>query len=101
MVEVPTEAEEEEMMEPVTNDGYSTTDIPTLDPQIGEDVVSINYIENLFVHLTNYDLETADIVPETATSWEVSEDGLTYTFNLRTDILGEAQPGNGGDGPGG
>lgn len=62
------------------------TDIPTLDPQLGEDVVSINYIENLFVHLTNYDLVTADIVPEAATSWEVSDDGLVYTFNLRTDI---------------
>jgi oligopeptide transport system substrate-binding protein len=84
VVEVP--AEEEEMAEPVTHDGYSTTDIPTLDPQIGEDVVSINYIENLFVHLANYDLETTEIVPEAATSWEISEDGLVYTFNLRTDI---------------
>jgi oligopeptide transport system substrate-binding protein len=70
----------------VTFTGYSTTDIPTLDPQIGEDVVSINYIENLFVHLTNYDLVTADIVPEAATSWTVSDDGLTYTFTIRTDI---------------
>jgi oligopeptide transport system substrate-binding protein len=70
----------------VTFYGYSTTEIPTLDPQLGEDVVSINYIENLFVHLANYDLETADIVPEAATSWDISEDGLTYTFTLRTDI---------------
>ena len=70
----------------VTWHGYDDTDIPTLDPQLGEDVVSINYIENLFVHLTNYDLITADIVPEAATSWEISEDGLTYTFHLRADI---------------
>lgn len=72
--------------EPVTYYGYSTTDIPTLDPQIGEDVVSINYIENLFVHLTNYDLETAEIVPEVATAWESDAEGLVYTFTLRTDI---------------
>lgn len=86
-VEVEAPAEEEDMMaEPVTFNGYSTTDIPTLDPQLGEDVISINYIENLFVHLTNYDLETADIVPEAATSWDISEDGLTYTFTIRTDI---------------
>ena len=86
-VEVEAEVEEEEAEPmPVTFNGYSTTDIPTLDPQLAEDVVSINYIENLFVHLTNYDLETADIVPEAATSWDISEDGLTYTFNLRTDI---------------
>jgi len=70
----------------VTFYGYDDTDIPTLDPQLGEDTVSINYIENLFVHLTNYDLVTADIVPEAATSWEISDDGLTYTFHIRTDI---------------
>ena len=72
--------------EPVTLRFYSTTDIPTLDPQVAEDVVSINAIESLFVHLTNYDLETAEIIPEAATSWDVSDDGLTYTFHLRTDI---------------
>lgn len=72
--------------EPVTMDGYSTTDIPTLDPQLATDVVSINYIENLFVHLTNYDLETQEIVPEAATDWTISEDGETYTFTIRTDI---------------
>ena len=70
----------------VTYESYSTTDIPTLDPQTAEDSVSITYIENLFVHLANYDLETAEIVPEAALSWEGTEDGLAYTFNLRTDI---------------
>lgn len=84
VVEVP--AEEEAMAEPVTMDEYSTTDIPTLDPQIGEDTVSITYIENLFVHLANYDLETTEIVPEAATDWAISEDGLEYTFTIRTDI---------------
>lgn len=73
-------------MGPVTLYGTSQTDIPDLDPQVAEDVVSINNIENLFVHLTNYDLVTAEVVPEAATSWDVSDDGLVYTFNLRTDI---------------
>jgi len=73
-------------MGPITFAGYDTSDIPGLDPQIAEDVTSINYIENLFVHLTNYDLDTAEIVPEAATSWDISDDGLTYTFYLRTDI---------------
>jgi oligopeptide transport system substrate-binding protein len=72
--------------EPVTRYAYSTTDIPTLDPQVGEDVVSINYIENIFVQLTNYDLVTSEIVPEAATSWDISANGLQYTFTLRTDI---------------
>jgi oligopeptide transport system substrate-binding protein len=71
---------------PVTYDFTDTSDIPTLDPQIAEDVTSINYVENLFVQLTNYDLETSEIIPEAATSWTISDDGLIYTFNLRTDI---------------
>jgi oligopeptide transport system substrate-binding protein len=70
----------------VTFNGWDTSDIPSLDPQLAEDVTSINYIESLFVHLTNYDLVTADIVPEAATAWSTSEDGLTYTFTIRTDI---------------
>ena len=70
----------------VTYTAIDTSDIPSLDPQLAEDVTSINYIESLFVHLTNYDLVTADIVPEAAASWSTSEDGLTYTFTIRTDI---------------
>ena len=69
-----------------TFDGYLTEDIPTLDPQIAQDNISIDYIENLFVSLTNHDLITSEIVPEAATSWEISDDGLEYTFHLRTDI---------------
>ncbi len=85
VVEVP--AEEEEMMDDtVVYDGYSTTDIPALDPQVAEDSVGITYIENLFVALTNYDLVTSEIVPEAATEWSTSDDGLVYTFNVRTDI---------------
>ncbi len=88
-VEVPVEvAPEEEMMEagPVTLNLYSTTDIPAIDPQIAEDQVGISYIENLFVALANYDLDTNEVVPEAATDWTISDDGLVYTFNLRTDI---------------
>lgn len=66
--------------------GVFGSDIPTLDPQIAEDSISITYIENIFVNLTNVDLQTAEIIPEAATSWDVSSDGLVYTFNIRTDI---------------
>lgn len=75
-----------EPMEPVTLYQTSQSDIPELDPQIAEDQIGITYIENLFVALTNYDLETTEIVPEAATSWDISDDGLTYTFQVRTDI---------------
>jgi len=38
----------------------------------------------LFEKLVSTDHEF-DVVPQMATSWETSEDGLTYTFHLRTD----------------
>lgn len=79
-------APETSAMEPVTYYTYQTTDIPTLDPQVAEDVVGVDMIETLFVQLTNYDQVTSEVVPEAATSWQVSEDGLTYTFTLREDI---------------
>jgi len=85
-VEVVVEMELEPDYGPVTFRGYLTTDLRTLDPQLAEDGVSINFIENLFVHLTNFDSDTAAIVPEAATSWDISADGLIYTFTIRTDI---------------
>jgi oligopeptide transport system substrate-binding protein len=89
VVEVPVEvpAEEPPMdAEPVTLYGTDQSDIPSIDPQRVEDSIGVRYTENLFVALSNYDLITSEVVPEAATSWDISEDGLVYTFNLRTDI---------------
>jgi len=72
--------------EPVTLDNYSTSEIPTLDPQLAYDVGSIDYVENLFVNLTSLDPEGRELLPEAATAWQGSDDGLVYTFKLRTDI---------------
>ncbi|MFN2182469.1 MAG: peptide ABC transporter substrate-binding protein [Anaerolineae bacterium] len=72
--------------EPVTLNDWSPSEITTLDPQLAYQVLSINYIENLFVNLTNRDPETLELVPEAAESWQFSDDGLVYTFTLRTDI---------------
>lgn len=85
VVEVTPEGENE-AAEAITYNTASQTDIPTLDPQVAEDEVSITYIENLFVQLTNYDPVTSEIVPEAAVNWQTSEDGRVYTFTLRTDI---------------
>jgi oligopeptide transport system substrate-binding protein len=72
--------------EPLTFDDWLPSEITTLDPQLAYQVLSINYIENLFVNLTNRDPETLELVPEAAESWQGSDDGLVYTFTLRTDI---------------
>jgi oligopeptide transport system substrate-binding protein len=70
----------------VTFNGYLTEDVASFDPQIAQDPTGINYVENLFVSLTKYDLVTAEVLPEAATSWDISQDGLEYSFYLRTDI---------------
>ncbi|MXY94036.1 MAG: ABC transporter substrate-binding protein [Caldilineaceae bacterium SB0664_bin_27] len=40
----------------------------------------------LFSQLIDRDTDAVSIHPDVATSWEVSADGLTYTFNLRDDV---------------
>ncbi len=43
-------------------------------------------IRNVADSLTDQDPETGELVPWLATDWEVSDDGLTYTFTLRDDV---------------
>ena len=59
----------------------------TLDPNLAEDIYSITPIEQLFLGLTNLNNETGAVEPELAESWTVSEDGLTWTFNMRKDAV--------------
>ncbi len=72
--------------EPVTIYGATTGLISTLDPQIAEDSISIPPIENLFLGLTDLDPQTTAVREELATSWEVSDEGDVWTFNLRDDV---------------
>jgi oligopeptide transport system substrate-binding protein len=73
--------------EPVTSYFTSSTNVSTLDPGRAEDNLSINWIENLFLGLTNNNpLNNFDIQPEIATSWEITEGGLVWTFTLRDDV---------------
>lgn len=55
---------------------------PTIDPALATDSTSGAIIKNVFEGLTHIDAE-ATIQPGVAESWEVSEDGLVYTFTLR------------------
>ncbi len=42
----------------------------------------------IFSQLTDLSIEDAETIePDVATDWAVSEDGLTYTYNLRDDVL--------------
>jgi ABC-type oligopeptide transport system substrate-binding subunit len=59
--------------------------ISTIDPSLTVDIASIELVEHLFLGLTDFDPKTYEVLPELATSWEISEDTLTYTFKLRED----------------
>ncbi len=65
---------------------FGTGDVPTLDPNLGEDNNSITAIEETFVGLTRLDEVTNELHPGLATKWDISSDGKVYTFKLRTDV---------------
>ncbi len=43
-------------------------------------------VENLFVGLTRFDPITRTVEPAIAQDWSISDNGLTWTFNLREDV---------------
>lgn len=58
------------------------------DPDLMNPVATPGWIQfqrMTFNGLIDYDAQ-GNIVPGLATSWEISEDGLTYTFQLRQDV---------------
>ena len=59
--------------------------ILTLDPIYAKDLPHIWACNQLFSSLVAFD-EEMDVVPRVAHSWEISEDGKTYTFHLRNDV---------------
>jgi len=56
----------------------------TLDPHKLEGVPEFNITADLFEGLTTY-AANGDVVPGAAKSWDISDDGLVYTFHLRED----------------
>lgn len=60
--------------------------VPTLDPGLAQDAVSVEVIEQLFLGLTDYDPQTYEVVPELAQSWSTSQGGSVYTFVLREGV---------------
>ncbi len=59
--------------------------VSSLDPAFARDQGNIWAVHQLFNGLVQFD-EQLNIVPCIAKSWEISDDGLTYTFHLRTDV---------------
>lgn len=71
----------------VLRDGtFLSGDVPTLDPSLSTDTTSVQIVEETSVGLTRQNNVTTNIEPGMATSWDISQDGKTYTFHLRTDV---------------
>ncbi len=64
----------------------------SLDPAKIQGVPEHRIFETLFEGLIVYDPQTADGIPGLAESWEVSEDGMTYTFKLRKANWSDGTP---------
>ncbi len=57
----------------------------TLDPQRMSWLQDFRIAEAIYEGLVSWNNDTFDIEPGVAREWSVSDDGLTYTFALRTD----------------
>ncbi len=60
--------------------------ILTLDPIYAKDLPHIWACNQLYSSLVAFD-EEMNVVPRLARSWDISDDGKTYTFHLRDDVL--------------
>jgi len=54
----------------------------SLDPALS---INLDYLDQLFLGLTDFDRDTGEVLPELATMWAASSDATVYTFTLRSD----------------
>ena len=57
-----------------------------LDPALETDGESFKVCDNIYQTLVTFKPEKTEVIPELAESWEISDDGLTWTFHLRRDV---------------
>lgn len=61
-------------------------DVSALDPMKCWQVAAYHIYWTVYERLIKYNTETGEYEPELAESWDVSEDGMVYTFNLRKGV---------------
>jgi len=93
VVEVAKEVERIVEVTPVPPTGPKTLrlnmgagDIPTIDPALSTDTSSTQIVGMTMGGLTFQNEVTTAIEPGIANDWDISDDGLVYTFNLRDDV---------------
>lgn len=67
---------------------FAIDDIISLDPAEAFELSTAEVTSNAYSLLVRLDLaDTSKVAPDLAESWEVSEDGLTYTFKLKPGVV--------------
>ena len=66
-------------------DSRDTYDPRSMDPALSTDVPTGRAVSYVFDGLTGF-TPTAEVVPGLAERWDVSPDGITYTFHLRAGV---------------
>lgn len=59
---------------------------PTMDPHLSGDATSAEYVVEIFSGLMAYDRDL-NLIPDIAESYQISGDGLEYTFTLREEAV--------------
>jgi peptide/nickel transport system substrate-binding protein len=73
--------------DPTTFTKVSFGDPETLDPALDYETAGGEVNQNIYETLVWYNREkAADFIPQLAESWQVSDDGLTYTFKIRQGV---------------
>lgn len=73
--------------DPTTFVNVTFGDIDTFDPALAYDTASGEIIQNVYETLVFYEgIKTDAFVPQLAESWEVSDDGTVWTFNIRQGV---------------
>ncbi|WP_301098301.1 ABC transporter substrate-binding protein [Otariodibacter sp.] len=55
-------------------------------PQLGNDGATLDSDRPMFNGLTAFESGTTNVIPALAESWEISDDGKSYTFHLRKGV---------------
>jgi oligopeptide transport system substrate-binding protein len=72
------------------------SELPTLDPAKATDSQSFLVIDFLYGKLVKLDKDLK-VTPDLAEKWEISKDGMTYTFTLRDVKFSDGKPVTAGD----
>lgn len=65
---------------------WNNGDWKSMDPAYVTGVLESYVVMNIYAALVQWEYGTMNIVPDLAESWDISADGLTYTFHLRKGV---------------